>query len=247
VSGNPPNEPPLHSIERLIRVLERASLTEYSGFSYRVIADKWRDSPLSAIGAVQRGGRYNAPRTFLVLYSADSQLTALLEAEALFTTADGQLQGVPRDPDLILTIKCSLERVLDLTVPTLFDALGTSHAELVSSTPSRFILNARNKRHPHNNSARPALTLEGFPRSRCRARRIRMDSASTFLSTLLSSESIFRFEMKAGALNLKFGERSRGRHLHNPEVTDSNPAIWFAGGPRMRALVCNLYSWPTDR
>jgi RES domain-containing protein len=138
----------LHSIERLIRVLERASLTEYSGFSYRVIADKWRDSPLSAIGAVQRGGRYNAPRTLPVLYSADSQLTALFEAEALFTAADGQLQGVPRDPDLILTIKCSLERVLDLTVPTLYDALGTSHAELVSSTPSRFILNARNKETP---------------------------------------------------------------------------------------------------
>ncbi|MGC2504299.1 MAG: RES family NAD+ phosphorylase [Silvibacterium sp.] len=138
----------MHSIERLIRVLERAPLTPYSGFSYRVIADKWRDSPLSAIGAVQRGGRYNAPHTFPVLYSADSQLTALLEAEALFTTADGQLQGVPRDPDLILTIKCSLERVLDLTVPTLYDALGASHAELVSSIPSRFILNARNEETP---------------------------------------------------------------------------------------------------
>lgn len=145
MSGNPPNEPPLQSIERLIRVLERAPLTEYSGFSYRVIADKWRDSPLSAIGAVQRGGRYNAPHTFPVLYSADTQMTALLEAEAPFTTADGQLQGVPRDPDLILTIKSSLERILDLTVPTLYDALGTSHAELVSSTPSRFILNAQDE------------------------------------------------------------------------------------------------------
>lgn len=148
MSGSLPNESSLHSTERLIRVLERAPLIPYSGFSYRVIADRWRDSPLSAVGAVQRGGRYNAPHTFPVLYSADSQLTALLEAEALFTTADGQLQGVPRDPDLILTIKCGLERVLDLTVPTLYDALGTSHAELVGSTPSRFILNARNEETP---------------------------------------------------------------------------------------------------
>lgn len=138
----------MHSIERLIRVLERAPLIPYSGFSYRVIADKWRDSPLSAIGAVQRGGRYNAPHTFPVLYSANSQLTALLEAEALFTTADGELQGIPRDPDLILTIKCSLERVLNLTVPTLYDALGTFRAELVSSTPSRFILNAQDEVTP---------------------------------------------------------------------------------------------------
>jgi RES domain-containing protein len=128
--------------------VERAPLIPYSGFSYRVIADKWRDSPLSAIGAVQRGGRYNAPHTFPVLYSADSQLTALLEAESLLRTADGQLQGVPRDPDLILTIECSLERVLDLTVPVLHDALGTSREELVSSTPSRFILNARNEETP---------------------------------------------------------------------------------------------------
>jgi hypothetical protein len=55
---------------------------------------------------------------------------------------------VPRDPDLVLTIECSLERVLDLTVPGLHDALGTSHEELVSSTPSRFILNARNEETP---------------------------------------------------------------------------------------------------
>jgi RES domain-containing protein len=148
VSGNPPNESPLHSTERLIRVLERAPLISYLGFSYRVIADKWRDSPLSAIGAVQRGGRYNVPHTFPVLYSADSQLTALLEVEALFRTADGQLQGVPHDPDLILTIECRLARVLDLTVPALHDALGTSYEELVSSTPSRFILNARNEETP---------------------------------------------------------------------------------------------------
>jgi hypothetical protein len=58
------------------------------------------------------------------------------------------LQGVPRDPDLIFTIECSLERVLDLTVPALHDPLGTSNEELVSSTPSRFILNARNEETP---------------------------------------------------------------------------------------------------
>lgn len=115
---------------------------------YRVIADKWRDTPLSAIGAVQRGGRYNAPNAFPVLYSADSQMTAMLEASALFVTADGRLEGVPRNPDLILTIKCDLLRVLDLTVPGLHDELGTTHEELVSSSPSRFILNARGEETP---------------------------------------------------------------------------------------------------
>jgi RES domain-containing protein len=94
----------VHSLERLVRALERSPLTPYAGFAYRVIADKWRDSPLSAIGAVQRGGRYNAPNAFMVLYSADSQMTAMMEADALFVNADGRLEGVPRKPDLILTI-----------------------------------------------------------------------------------------------------------------------------------------------
>jgi hypothetical protein len=37
---------------------------------------------------------------------------------------------------------------LDLTVPALYDALGTSRQELISSTPSRFILNVRNEETP---------------------------------------------------------------------------------------------------
>lgn len=138
----------MHSLDRLVRVLERSPLTPYTGFVYRVIADKWRDAPLSAIGAVQRGGRYNAPNAFPVLYSADSQMTAMMEANALFVTAEGRLEGVPRNPDLILTIKCDLHRVLDLTVPDLYDELGTTREELVSSSPSRFILNARGKETP---------------------------------------------------------------------------------------------------
>jgi RES domain-containing protein len=135
----------LYSIEKIIAVLEHAPLTNHSEPSFRVIADRWRDTPLSAIGAFERGGRYNAPHTFPVLYTADSQVTALLETEALFTTSDGQLRGAPRDPDLILTLECSLFRVLDLTVPDLYSELGTSYGELVSAAPSRFILNARKK------------------------------------------------------------------------------------------------------
>ncbi len=138
----------MHSIEKIIAVLEIAPLAPYTEPSYRVIADRWRDDPLSAMGSFERGGRYNAPHTFPMLYTADSQMTALLEAEALFATADGQLRGVPRDPDLILTLECSLLRVLDLTVPDIYPEFGTSYDELVSAGPSRFILNARKKLTP---------------------------------------------------------------------------------------------------
>jgi len=138
----------LLSIEKLIGLLERAPVVPFHEASFRVIADRWRETPLSAIGAFERGGRYNAPHTFPVLYTADSQMTALLEVEALFTTADGQLRGAPRDPDLILTLECTLQRVLDLTVADLYSDLGTSHEELTSLVPSRFILNARKRLTP---------------------------------------------------------------------------------------------------
>jgi len=138
----------LHSPERLLRALENAPVQPFSGFVYRVIAERHSDSPLSAIGSVRAGGRYNAPNTFPVLYCADSQMTALLEVEALFTTADGQLKGAARDPDLVLSLRCELARVLDLTDEHFCHELGTTRDELVSLLPSRFILNARGEETP---------------------------------------------------------------------------------------------------
>ena len=133
----------MHSIERLIPVLEQAKLSTFSGFTYRVIADRWRASPLSSIGALQRGGRYNPPLEFTVLYTADSQFTALREVEALFLDEVGELRGVPRNPDLILTLECFLLSLLDLTETGLLQKLGTTHEELAADSPSRFIENAR--------------------------------------------------------------------------------------------------------
>ena len=138
----------MHSPERLLRALENAPVEPFSGFVYRVIAERHRESPLSAIGSVRSGGRYNAPNTFPVLYCADSQMSALLEVEALFTTADGQLKGAARDPDLVLSLRCALARVLDLTDEHFCQELGTTRDELISLSPSRFILNARGEETP---------------------------------------------------------------------------------------------------
>jgi RES domain-containing protein len=133
----------LHARDKLLRALEHAPVEPFSGFVYRIIAERWRESPLSAIGSIRAGGRFNAPNTFPVLYCADSQMTAMLEVEALFTTAAGQLRGSPRSPDLVLSLRCELSHVLDLTKDGFYHELGTSRDELVSLTPSRFIVNAR--------------------------------------------------------------------------------------------------------
>ncbi|WP_161571011.1 RES domain-containing protein [Granulicella sibirica] len=138
----------MQSPDRLLRALENAPVQAFSGFVYRIIAERHRDSPLSAIGSVRSGGRYNAPNSFPVLYCADSQMTAMLEVDALFTTADGQLKGAPRDPDLVLSLRCNLARVLDLTDESFYRELGTTRHELVSLSPSRFILNANGKETP---------------------------------------------------------------------------------------------------
>ena len=138
----------MHSPDRLLRALETAPVQPFTGFVYRIIAERHRDSPLSAIGSVRSGGRYNAPNSFPVLYCADSQMTAMLEVEALFATADGQLKGAPRDPDLVLSMRCNLARVLDLTDERFHRELGTTRHELVSLSPSRFILNAQGKETP---------------------------------------------------------------------------------------------------
>lgn len=138
----------MHSPDKLLRALESAPVDPFAGFVYRVIAERWRDSPLSTIGSLRAGGRYNAPNTFPVLYCADSQMTAMLEVEALFTAADGQLRGVPRNPDLVLSLRCELKRVLDLTDDHFYSDLGTTYEELVSFTPSRFIMNARGEETP---------------------------------------------------------------------------------------------------
>ena len=138
----------MHPPDKLLRALEHAPVEPFSGFVYRVIAERWRESPLSTAGSIRVGGRYNVPNTFPVLYCADSQITAMFEVEALFATADGQLRGVARDPDLVLSIRCELARVLDLTDSSFHKELGTTRDELVSLTPSRFMANARGEEVP---------------------------------------------------------------------------------------------------
>ena len=138
----------MYSTDKLLRALKDAPVEPFNGFVYRVISERWRGSPLSTIGLIRAGGRYNAPNTFPVLYCADSQMTAMLEVEALFATADGQLRGVPRNPDLVLSLRYGLARVLNLTDDSFYSELGTMRDELVSLTPSRFIANARGEETP---------------------------------------------------------------------------------------------------
>jgi hypothetical protein len=70
-----------------------------------------------------------------------------------FFETSPQLKGAPRNPELILSLKCKLSRVLDLTDPTIARALGTSLEELVAP---RFI--PEGKEEPESTSLPATLT-----------------------------------------------------------------------------------------
>ena len=78
-------------------------------------------------------------------FSTDCQSES---GRALFVDPAGQLVGAARDPDLMLTLTCELCRVLDLRVPAVQTALGTSQDEIVSLIHSRHILNAHGQLTP---------------------------------------------------------------------------------------------------
>jgi RES domain-containing protein len=138
----------LRNLPELLKAIEDIGLQSYSGYVYRLVPYKYRTSLLSTVGAQTVGGRYSPAAEFGVLYTCDSPLTANLEVAALFVDPAGQLVGAARDPDLMLTLRCELSRVVDLRAATVQAALGTNHDEIVLLIPSRHILNARKQLTP---------------------------------------------------------------------------------------------------
>lgn len=108
-------------------MLKRAPLRAFKAFAYRVIDDEFRGDPLSGIGSIVKGGRYNAPGKFEALYCADSRVTALYEVGALFGDIDQ-----PRSPELILSLAVTLSNLLDLTDTPICEELGLTETDLVA-------------------------------------------------------------------------------------------------------------------
>jgi RES domain-containing protein len=105
--------------------LQKASPLPFAGYTYRVIDDNYRGDPLSGVGSVNRGGRYNPPHSFEVMYCSDSRVTALTEVEAIFGDIDQ-----PRSPEIMLTLDVQLTRLLDLTDPDVRQLIATTEEQL---------------------------------------------------------------------------------------------------------------------
>ena len=99
---------------------------------YRLIHAKYAETALSSVGSLRRGGRYNPPDAFEVLYLADSPLTGLMEVNALFRV-DANLIPVRGAPRIILSVDLRLNTVLDLREKPTQQALGTNLQELTGA------------------------------------------------------------------------------------------------------------------
>ncbi len=123
--------------ETLINELKRLTPNVEKGFVFRIIDIKYQTTALSAIGSLKSGGRYNigesfSAQQFSALYASDSPITALLERESLLHSNSGLIPNLT-PPYLLLSLKYTLQSVLDLTDTYNQNTLGTNLQELTGN------------------------------------------------------------------------------------------------------------------
>jgi RES domain-containing protein len=87
------------------------------------------DTPLSALGSILAGGRYNRKGSFEVLYLAEDATTSLREV-AFSASSGGRFQAEPNDPYVVFSVPFSLRHLVDLTDPANLARLGLTREEL---------------------------------------------------------------------------------------------------------------------
>lgn len=115
--------------KKLSEALRGLVLWPAQGTAYRLTSVKYMTSPLSAVGAIKTGGRYNKKGQFAALYLADTPTTALAEVQMLKFT-DNRLVGVKGPPKVLVSIDYTLQGVLNLNDLEVQTALGTNPKEL---------------------------------------------------------------------------------------------------------------------
>lgn len=99
----------------------------YRGDGFRQQAPTY--DPLSGEGARRRGGRFNPPQSFPVLYLCTTRACAVAE----FVRAGNRLAIGPEGllPRKLFNYRVALDRVLDLTGASTLEQLGSAQADLV--------------------------------------------------------------------------------------------------------------------
>ena len=102
----------------------------YVGDAFRHMAARW-DDPLSAEGARIRGGRFNPPDSFPVLYLFTTRLCTIAELSLLGRRQMVGVKGLL--PRVLYRYEISLDRVLDLSSEATLEYLGITKQQVTGS------------------------------------------------------------------------------------------------------------------
>lgn len=101
------------TVKKFTRILSNTQSDPLEGIAFRAVQEKYRESPLSAVGSIRVGGRYNPKGMFEALYLAETAQSALSEV-AFGITSGGKFINAPHSPYVVLSITFFLKKVLRL-------------------------------------------------------------------------------------------------------------------------------------
>jgi RES domain-containing protein len=100
------------------------------GSFVRAVPLKYQDFPLSGVGSIITGGRYNAKGAFEILYFANDGDTMLREVRIVQYDTDGTAITVLTAPYILLSLTYSVSHAVDLTDRTIQERLKITDADL---------------------------------------------------------------------------------------------------------------------
>jgi RES domain-containing protein len=116
-------------IERFRRVFATLGHSARGSF-VRGVPLKHADSPLSGVGSIDKGGRYNAKGAFEVLYFANHADTMLRETRIVRNDSDGNPITVPTRPYVLISLHYEFSHAIDLNDSHVQAQLGITTADL---------------------------------------------------------------------------------------------------------------------
>ena len=102
------------------------------GTAFRATQSRFLETPLSAVGSILTGGRYNPKGLFEVLYLAENPDTTLREV-GFGSSVQAKFAAQPLNPYLLLSVRFNLQHITDISQPSQWAALRTNRDQLTTS------------------------------------------------------------------------------------------------------------------
>lgn len=102
------------------------------GSFVRAVALQFQDTPLSAIGSIRRGGRYNPRGDFEAFYLGKHPDTVVREIKMVSLDNAGNEIVIAKPPQVLVTVRYDLRRIADLTDPAVRRRLGVTKRDLLT-------------------------------------------------------------------------------------------------------------------